>query len=161
MSVRLDVQVCVRLANRMGAASQLMEVLHQDRCALLAHCIYHERLQTVVLLVAEDSDALLACLKRHRIDAAATRVLVSQSEYVIGLPAQLGAMLANAGVQIHYSYATCSGRDQLLVVFKTSDDQRALRVLEQNPPATGLQLAGGVPAGASADAMLGAACVTH
>jgi hypothetical protein len=50
----------------------------------------------------------------------------------VGGAALLGARLGHAGVDILYSYASSSGQSQFCAVFKTSDDHRAIAVLDSS-----------------------------
>jgi hypothetical protein len=48
----------------------------------------------------------------------------------VGGAALLGARLGHAGIDILYSYASSSGSAEFCAVFKTTDDPRAVAVLD-------------------------------
>ncbi len=50
-----------------------------------------------------------------------------------GWAAPVGAELANAGIEVVYSYTSHKDRDRHYLVFKTSDDERAIQVLTDGP----------------------------
>ena len=55
-------------------------------------------------------------------------MLVRETDSV-GAAANLGFHLSRSGIDILYSYASSSGSDEFWAVFKTTDDDRAIRVL--------------------------------
>ena len=48
----------------------------------------------------------------------------------IGVGAEIGALLAGAVIDVRYSYGSSAGAGRSLLVFKTSNDRKALKTLQ-------------------------------
>ena len=127
---RKEVELAVRIGNRPGALGQVLSILAEQGINVLAYCAYSEREQGVVLLVCEDPFKAKLILKADGFECKAnTVVLVGAADHV-GAAAQLGMQLGRASVDILYSYASSAGTGQFYAVFKTADDEKAIRVIE-------------------------------
>lgn len=127
---RKEVELAVRLGNEPGALGKVLSVVASVNVNVLAYCSYSDRNETVVLLVTDN-----ALLAKRSIETAghscrANSVVVVGATDQVGGAALLGARLGHAGIDILYSYASLAGESQFCAVFKTSDDQRAIHVLD-------------------------------
>lgn len=130
---RKEIELAVRVANKPGALGEVLSQVAAENINVIAYCSYSDRDELVVLLVT--SDPLRA---KHRLESAgfkckANAVVIVGATDQVGAAARLGACLGNAGIDILYSYASSSGGDQFFAVFKTMNDEQAIRVLEASP----------------------------
>ena len=130
VKVCVEKQITVRMPRQFGAVERVLEALTDHGLHVHSHSSYHDHNYTVILLIVEHCGPALRALQAAGFSATCTPVVAVQSEYALGVPARLGATLAHAGIAIQYSYATSVDNEQLLTVFKTIDDERALQVLE-------------------------------
>jgi hypothetical protein len=127
---RKEVELAVRFDNQPGAMARVLEVIAQARVNVLAYCSYSDRDQFVILLVTEDPHRAKTALQQAGFDCRANAIVLVSDTDRIGAAAQLGAHLGSAGISILYSYASSGGSDRFFAVFKTMDDEAAIRVLE-------------------------------
>ena len=127
---RKEVELAVRIGNRPGALGQVLTILAEHGINVLAYCAYSDRDQGVVLLVPDDPYRAKLILKGAGFDCKANTVVLVGADDRVGAAAQLGMHLGHAGIDILYSYASSSGSDEFYAVFKTADDEKAIRVIE-------------------------------
>jgi hypothetical protein len=128
--VRKEVEIAVRAGKQPGALSKILAAVASQHINILAYCAYCDRDDTVVLLVTEDALRAKETLEAAGYPCRANSVVLVGSGDRVGAAALLGSYLGNAGIDILYSYASSAGRDQFFAVFKTMDDERAVRILE-------------------------------
>ena len=127
---RKEVELAVRVGNEPGALGRVLSTVASAGVNVLAYCSYSERNETVVLLVTEDALGGKRALEVAGFLCKANSVVLVGAPDEVGGAALLGAQLGHAGIDILYSYASSSGGNQFFAVFKTADDQKAIRVLD-------------------------------
>jgi hypothetical protein len=129
---RKEVELAVRLGNTPGALGRVLSAVAGANVSVLAYCSYSDHCETVVLLVTDNALAAKRALEAAGFPCRANSVVVVGATDQMGGAALLGARLDHAGVDILYSYVSLSGSSQFCAVFKTSDDHRAIVVLESS-----------------------------
>jgi hypothetical protein len=132
---RKEVELAVRLGNRPGALRRVLSIVAKAKVNILAYCSYCDRQETVVLLVTDNALVAKRELESAGFTCRANSVVVVGASDQVGGAALLGARLGHAGIDILYSYTSSAGPTQFYAVFKTSDDQRAITVLESSSAA--------------------------
>jgi hypothetical protein len=108
-----------------------LSVVAAEHINILAYCCYSERDEGVILLVTENPLGAKRALEAAGFHCRANSVVVVGATDQVGGAALLGARLGYAGIGIFYSYASSSGSSHFSAVFKTSNDQRALEILDR------------------------------
>jgi len=129
---RKEVELAIRLGNEAGALGRVLALVAQHGVNVLAYCSYSERREGILLLVTDNPLDAKNVITAAGYDCRANSVVLVGATDQVGGAALIGARLGHAGIDILYSYASSSGANQFFAVFKTSDDQRALNVLDVN-----------------------------
>ncbi len=128
---RQELELTVRIGNQPGELAKLFAAIAEAGINILAYCAYSERNQGVVLLVTENIHVARQALESAGYSYKITPVvLVSNADHV-GAVAAVGEHLGSAGINILYSYASSAGADRFYAVFKTDDNDSAIRVIEK------------------------------
>lgn len=130
---RREVELAVRTSNQPGTMGRVMAAVSGAGVNVLAYCTYSDRDEFVILLVPEDPRQAKLCLEQAGFDCRANPVVVVGATDRVGAAAQLGSHLGHAGIDILYSYASAAGHGQFIAVFKTTNDELAINVLEAVP----------------------------
>lgn len=130
-----EVELAVRVGNEPGILGKVLAAVASRDVNVLAYCTYAERDDLVILLVTDNALVAKDELNRAGFACKANSVVLVGASDEVGSAAIIGAHLGMAGVQILYSYASSSGSDQFVAVFKTTDDDRAIHALEICPQA--------------------------
>jgi hypothetical protein len=86
----------------------------------------------MVLVVTDDPKRAKQALACAGFACKVNPVIMVDLETRIGAMAQLGAHLLRAGIPILYSYASNIEEGEIVAVFKTHDDARAIEVLQSS-----------------------------
>jgi hypothetical protein len=125
-----QVEIMVRVEDGPASLSHLMGVVSSSGSEVLAACSYWDQEGAIVMLVTENALRAVHALEAAGYKWKSSEVVLVEMPERPGMAAMLGAKLADAGVNILYSYAFRSERDQSYMVFKTADDDRAIYLLE-------------------------------
>ena len=97
---------------------------------VMAACSYWSHGGTVIMLVTEDALRTTRALEMAGFKCRTNSIVLVETPDKPGLAALLGAKLTAAGINVLYSYSFRSERNQSYVVFKATDDDRAVYMLE-------------------------------
>ena len=129
-SVFKEVELTVPVKNTPGAERLVVSTLAEQGVEVRALCSYNDGEKTIVLLVTEDALRAKQALATAGFECKANPVIVVGLENRIGTVAQLGAHLYEAGIEILRSYSSYTEGSEMIAVFKTHDDARAVEVLQ-------------------------------
>ena len=129
---RKEVELAIRLGNEPGALGKVLSTVADENVNVLAYCSYTDRNDTVILLVTDNAMQAKRALEAAGFSCRANSVVVVGATDQVGGAALIGARLGFAGIDILYSYASSSGSSEFVAVFKTSNDQRAISVLDKS-----------------------------
>ena len=131
-SVLKETELAIRTDNAPGAEGRIMAVLLEWGVQVRALCSYAEGEKLMVLAVADDCRKAKQALARGGFECKVNPVIVVGLDNRLGAMARLGRHLNSAGIQILYSYASYMDEAEIVAVFKTQDDTRALEVLQSS-----------------------------
>ena len=127
---RKGVELSVRIGDVPGGLGKVLATVASRGINVLAYCAYSDRNDSVVLLVTDNPLEAKLALEHAGFQCKANSVVLVGAADQVGAAAKLGASLGSAGIDILYSYASSAGTERFFAVFKTADDERAIRVLD-------------------------------
>ena len=130
---RKEVELAIRVGNKPGALGEVLAAVAARHVNVLAYCTYSDCDELVILLVTDNAFVAKAALQGAGFSCKANSVVVVGAADEVGAAARIGTHLGMAGVEILYSYASMSGSDQFVAVFKTTNDEQAIASLEGCP----------------------------
>ena len=131
-SVLKETELAIRTDNAPGAEGRIMTVLLERSVQVRALCSYAEGEKLMVLVVADDPKKAKQALARAGFECKVNAVILVGLANRVGAMARLGGHLKSAGIEILYSYASYMDDAEMVAVFKTHDDTRALAVLRSS-----------------------------
>ena len=129
-AVTRQIEITVRSINQPASLGKLMAITVSCGAEVLAACSYWDGSNAVMKLVTEDVPRTTRALQAAGFDCRLNPVVLVETPDKPGLAALLHAKLVAAGMHVLYYYSLHCERNQSYVVFKTSDDDRALYLLE-------------------------------
>jgi hypothetical protein len=132
---RKEVELAVRVGNRPAALGGVLSSVAGHGVNVLAYCTYSDADDLTVLLITDNALAAKEALKTAGFFCKANSVVLVGASDEVGAAARIGMHLGMAGVEILYSYASSSGGDHFVAVFKTTNDEHAIQALEVCPQA--------------------------
>ena len=126
-----EIELAVRTGRQPNALTHALAAVARAGVNVLAYCSYTDRSDAVLLLVTNDAAGAKAAIEAAGFACRANAVVMVGAKDQVGAVAQLGAQLGEAGIGILYSYASsASGQDDFCAVFKTMNDEAAIRILQ-------------------------------
>ena len=127
--VKLDQELHVITPNEPGILGRVLGTLANAGVNLKALNAYSEGKKGVFLLVTSDNKKAQKCLKILGYEVTSNQVVTILVQDRIGAGSEIGALLGNAVIDVEYCYGSSAGVGKVLLVFKTSDDRKAVETL--------------------------------
>ena len=125
-----QLELAVHARDESRPLTDALEILATREIDVIAHSLYADWDGMVLLVVTEDAPRAKRALEATGFTCETNPVILVEAREEVGAVAFLGAQLYRAGIPIQYSHMATSSDDMYFAVFKTSDDERALRALE-------------------------------
>ena len=130
MGASRQIEITVRTASQPAILGRLMATSVSCGSEVLAACSYWDGAATVVRLVTQDAQRTANALRAAGFECKSNPIVLVEIPDKPGLTAAIGARLTGAGIRILYSYSLQSEGGRTRAVFKTTDDDRAIYMLE-------------------------------
>jgi len=130
VTVSRQVELTVQIRRGPVALGHLIAALNSCGAHVLVAHSHETPTGTTVRLVTDNAPRTTHALEGMDLRPTAEPVVLMELPDQPGLIARLGAKLTAAGIQVLYSYSFHSERWLLYAVFRTSDDHRAVYLLE-------------------------------
>ena len=130
---RRETEISARIGPELPDVSATAVIAWYPDVEVFAMRSYCNRDDVVLLLVTTNAAKISQVLNAAGFQCEVNAVVLIGPLNRSGWAAPVGVALANAGIEIHHSYASHRERDRHYLVFKTSDDNRAIQVLTTSP----------------------------
>ena len=130
--IRREVEVTVRIGHEPTEMSAVGIIAWHPDVEVLAMRSYCDHNGVVLLLVTTNPQKVTHVLEAAGFRCKANPVILIGPLQRSGLAARIGAELALLSIEVLYSYASRIGAGHHYLVFKTTEDDRALQALEGN-----------------------------
>ena len=129
-----ETQVCVFLENKPGRFAEVCDLLYANGINIRAMNVTPSADYGVMRMVVDDSKRAISALEVERVPFLESDVLAVEVADRPGVAAALGRQLAEAGVNIEYTYFSgASPGSKALMIFMVSDLDKALQSLDEPP----------------------------
>ncbi len=128
-NVKLETELQVITPNEPGILGRVLGTLANSGVNLKALQARSVIDKGVFLLLTTNNKKAKTCLKALGYEVTTNEVVTVLMDDRVGAGAEIGALLGNAVVDIDYCYGSTSGMGKALLVFKTSDNKKALETL--------------------------------
>ena len=128
-----ETQICVFLENKPGRFAEVCDLLYANGINIRAMNVTPSADYGVMRMVVDDSPRAIGALEQERVPFLESDVLAVEVADRPGVAATLGRKLADAGVNIEYTYFSgASSGSKALMIFMVSDLDTALAALEKS-----------------------------
>jgi hypothetical protein len=129
MKARMAREAIVRVRNRIGALGQVTNCLAEKGVNIEAVIATLEGGDAVIRLVTDDHPRTVDALRELRPDVQEARVVMAEVDHRPGLLGQITEKLASESIDLFYLYGTATAGDKCLVIFSSTNNERAVMVL--------------------------------
>ncbi len=126
-------QLSVFLANKPGTLAAVCAELERAKVNIFALTISDTTDHSVVRMVLSDTEKALHIFEERGVLAVENKVLMISNDNKPGSLGKIAARLAKAKINIEYAYlATSPGAKRGLLILRTSDTRKALKILQKD-----------------------------
>jgi len=122
-------QLTVFIENRAGRLEQVTQILKDNNINIVSVSLADTSDYGLLRLILSDPDKAVTVLKDAGLSAMTTNVIAVKLTQHVGKLGELLAILSDAGVNVEYMYGLTSGDENASIVLKTSDQNKALDVI--------------------------------
>ncbi len=122
-------ELVVTTPNEVGTMGRVFKLIAEAKVNVSAFCAYVLEDKGVFRLVTDDNAKVEKVVKAAGYETRSGEVLRIQVESNVGTGAEMGTKLGTAGIDIHHSYATSAAKGESVAIFKTADNDKAVKVL--------------------------------
>ena len=122
-------QLSVFIENRTGRLEDVLKVLKENGINIVSLSLADSSDYGVLRMIVSDSKKGKAALKENGIPAMLTDVLAVKLSHKVGQLQELLEIVCAASINIEYMYALATQTDDACIVFKPSDTEKAIELL--------------------------------
>jgi hypothetical protein len=122
-------ELIVTTPNEIGTMGKVFKLIAEAAVNVSAFCAYVEDDKGVFRLVSDDNAKVESVLQAAGYDTRSGEVVSVQVESKVGTAAEIGTKLGDAGIDIRHTYATSATAGESVAIFKTADNDKAIKVL--------------------------------
>ncbi|NVM22688.1 MAG: hypothetical protein HWN68_13025 [Desulfobacterales bacterium] len=124
-------QVTFYKANRVGLLAEASDALAAAGVNITGLCAYQMNKRAYFMMMTDNNAKAKHALKKIKTTAKEDPVIVVEMPDKVGELKKVTAKLAEAGIDIHYTYGTAGSKLSTLCVFKTNNDTKAVKVINK------------------------------
>ena len=129
IKARVAKEAIVRINNRMGVLAQVSKGLADKGLNIEAVIATVEGNDALIHIVSSDHQRMMDALREQQLQVQEARIVVAQIEHRPGLLRQVAEKLARQNIDLLYLYATATESAQCLIVFSSTNNDWAVKVL--------------------------------
>ena len=127
--IKIETELVVLTPNEPGIFGRVLGTLANAGVNLRALRAFSETKHGIFNLLTSDNKKAQKALRSLGYEVTPTEIITVVISDRIGAGAEIGALLGNAIIDVDYCYGSSAGVGKALLVFKTSDNDRALETL--------------------------------
>ncbi len=127
--VKQDTELHVITPNETGIFVRVLATLANAGVNLKALSAFSDKDKGIFRIITTNNKKAATALKALGFEVTIEPVVTVMIDDRIGAGAEIGALLGNAIIDIIYCYGSSIGVNKALLVFKTSDDKKAVQTL--------------------------------
>ncbi|MBW1739685.1 MAG: hypothetical protein JRJ42_00975 [Deltaproteobacteria bacterium] len=118
-------------ANRVGLLAEVSTALAAAGVNMTGLCAYQMNKRAYFMVMTDNNAKAKRALKKIKTTAKEEPVIVVEMTNKVGEMEKIAAKLAEAGIDIKYTYGTAGSTRSTFCVFKTDKDAKAIKVINK------------------------------
>jgi len=124
-------QLSLTMPNKVGLLSEIGTALAGAKVNITAICAYGMENKAYFMLVTESNAKAKKALSPLKVKIEEEDVITVEMPNKVGELQKVAEKIADAGIDIYYMYGTVGTGKSSLCVFKTADDNKAIKVINK------------------------------
>jgi hypothetical protein len=131
IKARMAKEAIVRTENRIGALALIARNIADKGLNIEAVIATSDGADVVVRMVSDDHQRIIDALREQGLQVQEAKVVTAEIEHRPGLLRQITEKLARQNIDLLYLYRTAAPGDKCLVVFSSTNNDWAVKVLNE------------------------------
>lgn len=124
-------QLSVFIENREGRLQEVLEILKQSDVNIISLSLADTADYGLLRLIVSSPEVGKNALSENGFSAMLTDVIAIKLSHRVGKLQELLSAICKASINIEYMYALSTGKDDASIVLKTSDIDKATKILQE------------------------------
>jgi len=124
-------QLSFEMANKVGLMAEISAALSKSKINIISLFGIEVGDMAIIMLITSDNAAAKKLLKKMGADAGSTDVVTIEMANKPGEFSKVSDIIARAGIDIHTVMGSAGSSKNSMVVLKTSDDKKVLKLLNK------------------------------
>ena len=131
LKARQGKEVVVRIANKIGELAKFSKLLAERGVNVLAMSAWVENAEAVIRLVTDDTLRTMDALRDHGYNPQERNIVLVDAPHKPGILRHITDTLSRENIDLSHLFASATvGQDVCLVVLNSSDNDRAITLLQ-------------------------------
>jgi len=131
IKARMAKEAIVRMENRIGALALVTRNIADKGFSIEAVIATLDGTDAVIRMVSDDHQRIMDALREQGLQVQEAKVVTAEIEHRPGLLRQITEKLARQNIDLLYLYGTAAPGDKCLVVFSSTNNDWAVKVLNE------------------------------
>lgn len=124
-------QLSFTIPNKSGLLSEITSVVTAAKANINTICAYEQEDNAYFMLITDSNAKAKKLLDKLNIESTEDDVVIVEMPNKVGKLQEVAEKIAGAGININYMYGTTGTGRSSVCVFKTSDNKKAIRVINK------------------------------
>jgi len=124
-------QVSFSKKDKPGLLAEVTTLLADSKVNINAVCAYAMNRKAYFMMITDNNAKAIKAFTKLRIKPRQDEVIAVEMPNTVGALQKVAQLISNAGINILYMYGTASSGKKSTCVFSTTDDRKAVRLLNK------------------------------
>lgn len=124
-------QLNFTMPDRVGLLSEISAAIAKAKVNILAGCAYDMEGRAYFMLITNNNAKAKKALGTFGVDVKEEDVISVDLPNKVGALQRVSKKIAEAGININYMYGTASPGKSSVIIFKTVDDKKAIKLISK------------------------------
>jgi hypothetical protein len=129
--VKIVKQIEAVAPNRIGTLAAITKIIAAEGVNILAMCAYTMEKNAVFMLITDDNKKASGALEANNYKIKEEDVVLVSLVNRVGSATEMTKRLKDANIDLLYLYGSSGESEESLIVFKTNNDPKAVKILKE------------------------------
>ncbi len=124
-------QLSFTMTNKVGLLSEVSRAIASAKVNITAICAYEMENEAEFMLITQSNKKVKKALSPLKVKIEEEDIITVEMPNKVGELQKVAKKISGAGIDINYMYGTAGADKSSICVFKTSDDKKAIKVINK------------------------------
>jgi len=129
--VKKSKQLSFTMKNKVGLLSEVSRAIASAKVNITAICAYEMENEAEFMLITQSNEKVKKALSPLKVKIEEEDIITVEMPNKVGELQKVANKISDARIDIYYMYGTAGTGKSSICVFKTSDDKKAIRVINK------------------------------